>query len=296
MCFLEDRLRFSLTRLLLFLFFTGACVYSLNAQSETGGPDTSIGGPASSQGGLGAAQSDPAQAGLGGTAATLLQSSIQRAGWDVDWSHLSATYTGSVTAGTHTTATTVEGQLQGRTKARLSSTTATGTTISVVNDRTAWISFGTSKYLVPYDSLYDSIAVFPFFSNVSATSDPLVSVSYDGVASLGGSQTYKITIHHAATLDPAQRRRVDARSYDTRVWLAVDTMMPVQIESRRSTASNAFATVMVRREYADYRPVNGIMVPFTIREFMDRSLISTLSIANIQFGVALPATDFQATN
>jgi len=243
---------------------------------------------------------DPGATSASTNALTALQNANRQAGWAVDWSAMSFTYTGTVTTSVtfdpNAVPVSISGEFKGRWMAKVAGMQNGAKTTSIVNGQNSSVSSGTGSQTMPWDAIYDSLAIFPFLSDLTALSEAAISASDDGLEIVGPVQAHRFTIHRAAATDPTQSRSFSLQTADTRVWLALDTLLPVQSEHYRPGIDNSSARIIVRDEYADYRTINGIAVPSTVREFMNGALVCTYSIKTIQFGVNVPDSDFIISN
>jgi len=234
------------------------------------------------------------------SAATFAQSANQQAGWALDWSTMGFAYTGEVIsaipAGSTPSPIAVAVEFQGRSNAKLTTHQNGSTATTVVSGQASWTTTSSGTQPMPFDAMYDSLAIFPFLSDLTALSDSAISVSDGGIVPLGGGNAHLVTIHRAVPTDLTLSRRLSRQPTDTNVWIATDTVLPIQSENYRPGIDNSSANVLVHWEYEDYKVVNGIAVPFTIRQFMNGSLVSTVFINSIQFGLSFPASEFTVQN
>lgn len=233
-----------------------------------------------------------------GATSSVVATAVQQAGWGIDWTTTSFTYSGTVSTlnpgDDAPTAFSVNGEFKGRWVGRLN-VVGSSTSSSVVNGQAAWTQTSSGVQTLPFDGLYDTLAIFPFLTDLTL-SDSSVTVSVDGMTDVNGTKAYQITVHRAAASTLASARRLNLQATDTHIWLAADTLLPLRTETFRPAIDNLSATISVRRDYSNYKQVNGIAVPFTIQEFLEGTLTSTTTITNIQFAVPLPDSDFAFQN
>ncbi|HVP44129.1 MAG TPA: hypothetical protein VMS96_11905 [Terriglobales bacterium] len=135
--------------------------------------------------------------------------------------------------------------------------------------------------------------LLPFLGRLQEFADPQVRVEYLGTEVVG-EPTYKLRLRRVPDATDPRADEVKAGSPMT-VWLSTTTYLPVQIEYLLQTFTNRLAFIPRLRKYSDYRPVQGILVPFHQEIWVDEQLVSTLDITSVQFNVGLAARDFQLT-
>jgi outer membrane lipoprotein-sorting protein len=168
---------------------------------------------------------------------------------------------------------------------------ATATTI--VNGLTGMIVFsdGTRQRLPPHLALSIQSPTFPFLTDLLNTSDLAVDVDDLGTDTVDGVPCVGVLVaRHAPAGDPLGPTRDLAAPL--KIWVSQQTALPVRIDFVRLALDNHFLAMHFSRSFSDYRPVNGVAVPFTQEERFEGQLMYRIQFTTVQFGAAIPDSEF----
>ena len=243
-----------------------------------------------------AAQQTPSPSDM--QAVQLLQKAKTNAGWDRDWSLVSFQYAGAVSVEAEpgsAQSAQLNGEYSGRSKIRVTARNdnSTATTTTVVNGSEAEVisSSGISYYTAP--AFIEAHGLFPFLSEVVALSEATFTFEYAGQVPTNQGLAHLIVVSRTPTKDAVGGDNQVLRVPDTKIWLATDTLLPVQLETPRRAVGTSVAFVGIRRQFSDYRIVDGVAVPFTIQESLQEGKpIETITITSIKFGVTIADSEF----
>jgi hypothetical protein len=77
-------------------------------------------------------------------------------------------------------------------------------------------------------------------------------------------------------------------------FLDADTGIERKITSTLKGPAGETATATI--EFGDFREVNGLMAPFTIKNMLDGRLISQVTVSKVEFNVPIEDSLFQMPN
>ncbi|MCU1284063.1 MAG: hypothetical protein JWO13_413 [Acidobacteriales bacterium] len=132
---------------------------------------------------------------------------------------------------------------------------------------------------------------FPFMTDLTAANDPNVNVE---ILSADSISPNKLKLwREPSNLKKLTKAEVEGeREFSTLiVWLSPESSVPLQIEYRKGTGSLIHGTPCIRK-FSDYRPVQGIMVPFHQEEWVDGAMIYAINFAEVSFDKGLTDADF----
>ena len=145
-----------------------------------------------------------------------------------------------------------------------------------------------------HNSLNPAAWFFPALLVAGLVQDTSYSVTYAGVEDLNGT-----SVHHFQTVRtlPGQG---DAGAMEllrqlTTFDLYVDasTFLPVALEFNTHPHDNALQDLPVRIGFSDYRSAGGVVTPFHLQKFLQRTLLLDVSVTSVVTNAGLPPSDFQ---
>lgn len=132
---------------------------------------------------------------------------------------------------------------------------------------------------------------FPFYSDLTAVTDPNVAFSSLGPQSVNGQSAQRIDINRQpAAGDPhaAARQRVKHLT----AWIADNTHLLAQIQFSRVSKVDPTAVTDHLVVFSDYRTVNGVMIPFHQEEYVGTQRIAVVQLNTVQVNVGLADANF----
>jgi hypothetical protein len=133
--------------------------------------------------------------------------------------------------------------------------------------------------------------IFPSARLQSLTTDTAASISYGDILSVGNQNFEHLAVHKdlfQKDPDGSGNRLMDADFYfDPATNLLVG--IHDQTHPRRSMTVDVPHAVY----FGDYRAIDGVMVPFSISEFVGGQKVWSLQLSDIKFNTGLSDTDFQ---
>ena len=151
---------------------------------------------------------------------------------------------------------------------------------------------GTTTPIQYHNTINFGSLTFPFKYLVTALQDTSTSISYLGLVTTDGRQAYHIRLRKvfAPNADPnGIRSKLTTRDFfiDAGTFYVLSTLDMVHPKNR-STEDRPH-----EMHFSDYRPVNGILVPFSVTEKGGGQRLSTIQFNQISFNTGLRDTDFE---
>ena len=131
----------------------------------------------------------------------------------------------------------------------------------------------------PYQTpLFPASIAFPYLQLASVVSDPIYSISYQGLVEINGRSVHHIQI---------DRGPADSASRVRDVFIDVSSLQVV------TTTELIPKNSIYSLHYSDYRPIGGILMPFSIIEEIGGQLVWSIQLTQIQFNTGLKDTAFE---
>jgi len=133
--------------------------------------------------------------------------------------------------------------------------------------------------------------IFPAARLQSLSIDNTASLTYGGTSSIENSSFEHLGVHkNLFQKDPdgSGNRLMDADFY-----FEPSTHLLVGIHDQTHPTRSMTVDVAHSVYFGDYRPVNGIMVPFSVSEYVGGQKVWSLQITDIKFDTGLSDSDFQ---
>lgn len=167
-----------------------------------------------------------------------------------------------------------------------------GDLVTLTNaDQAAYVHRYGSQVLPFFAAISMRAFLFPFYSDVTASTDARVTFSYPGTEVLAGQLAHRIEINREpASNDPqaAARRQVGHLT----VWISDASHLPLQVKFLRVSPDDPTAVVEHTLVFSDYRPVGGIGIPYHQEEYVGTEKISAIQLNDVQFNVGLADANF----
>lgn len=77
------------------------------------------------------------------------------------------------------------------------------------------------------------------------------------------------------------------------IYVDAASLLPVSLAFSIHPDNNALQDIPVSIEFSGYRNVSGVMTPFRVQKFLQRSLLLDISIARAAVNPGLPANEFE---
>lgn len=133
---------------------------------------------------------------------------------------------------------------------------------------------------------------YPGLSLQALASDPQVSILYVGLESRDG-----VALHHLRLFRtvPGQTAKMTAEiQHLTTVDLYLDagSYMPLVLAFQTHPDDDLNLDIPVEIQFADYRLVNGVKVPFHIQKFLQGTLLLDITLSGVAINTGLPDSLF----
>jgi hypothetical protein len=154
-------------------------------------------------------------------------------------------------------------QVKGKNQIRYEQTQGTRTTVSIFNAGRAWSGpTGSLKPLWEHASVRRPMEL-PFLDIVNEVGDRRLKIRYVGTEVLGTRTVLHFALRY---LDLTPQKRFLNRALDEEADFFADASTGLIVRSQRMQAANDSMDFRVPSvlDFSDYRPVNGLMIPFRI--------------------------------
>lgn len=133
---------------------------------------------------------------------------------------------------------------------------------------------------------------FPYLKIISALNDPSVAISFLGSVEFNGQQAYAIRLQNTypPKADPGGSL---GRLMEVELMLDPTTNL---LQGQRDTVFppyNSTRSISHEVRYGDYRPINGVLFPYSITETVGGQRTWALQLDSINFNTGLTDSDFQ---
>jgi hypothetical protein len=204
--------------------------------------------------------------------------------------------TGNVTyfwAGEEVTgSTTIKGR--GTDQFRIDSAVSNGTYTLLVNNKSGEVKDikGKTTPITFANAAKKGNLIFPLAEIAARVQDTTVGITYIGLTNFNGQQVHQIRTRRILTADTGHSQTINTLTtrdffIDPQTFQVVATLDQVHPEN------NTQVDISHQITFSDYRPVNGILIPFSISEKIAGQITWTIQISQITFNNGLGDIDFQ---
>jgi hypothetical protein len=132
---------------------------------------------------------------------------------------------------------------------------------------------------------------FPGLAFGAALNDPAVALAYLGPENRSGQAVQHLQFWRVVSGSVTGSAMV-ARLSKVDVYLDGASYLPAAFDYNVHSDANAGLDIPVEMSYANYRTVNGALVPFHLQQFLQRSRVLDLNISTITLNSGLTESDF----
>ncbi len=181
----------------------------------------------------------------------------------------------------------------GTTKTRTELQRPEGTRVRVVNAGIGAIQNpdGTVRPLFSNNTVAERIEHIPALSILSEWQSSNIEIRYIGVDTVNGNPVQVIAISFIPTSDP-QWVSFYRSTTQTLFYIDQTTSLVSKIQYLNFAENDSNVSEKVEVFFTDYRPVNGVQVPFKQASYADGRLRSTLTFTGVSFNTGLSTTQF----
>ncbi len=149
----------------------------------------------------------------------------------------------------------------------------------------AWIDkTGKAAKFAYHNSLTSSAWFFPALSCLAQSSNPSFAFTDLGPDNRDGLSTRHLRVLQVAGNDPPQLAKLTA----TDVYLDPVSLLPLAIAFSTHPDDDMNTDISVEIRFADYRPINGILIPFRFQRMLNGSLVLDVTVSNVVLNSGLP--------
>jgi hypothetical protein len=151
---------------------------------------------------------------------------------------------------------------------------------------------GVSHRISFHNLLTDPAWFFPAFPIAHALSSGYVA-TYVGHENRDGQAVEHVTISQASTVQTPSGAPTMAHLSQMDFFLDSTTFLPAALAFNIHPDNNALLDIPIGVRFSDYRPVNGVRVPYHIQKFLNNSLVLDLQFSTAVLNTGLAASQFQ---
>jgi hypothetical protein len=168
-----------------------------------------------------------------------------------------------------------------------------GTNVRIVNQGQGAIlrPDGSVKPLYSNNTFYEHVNHVPLLSVLAEYANGNVNLIYKGVAQVQGQSEDVVEVDFVPNLDPVQGP-IFASMSRTLYFVNQTTRLVDKTQSTPFYEGDMKNTVTEEVYLADYRSVNGVMVPFHQTVFSDGKLDSNITFTSVNLNVGLSDSEF----
>lgn len=151
---------------------------------------------------------------------------------------------------------------------------------------------GSTSALPSKSALKIASGMFPAFQVLAAIQDQSVTVSLPSLARFNGQQVFQISLQKSF---PAKHDLLGVRSKatKTRIYIDPNNLMIRGILDTAYTRGEGTGEGSHEMRFSDYQVVDGVMVPFSIMEFIAGQHTTTIQLRQVVFNTGLTQADFE---
>lgn len=137
----------------------------------------------------------------------------------------------------------------------------------------------------PYQPpMFPSSLIVPHMQLATVLSSPRYNISYKGIAQLGGNSVHDVVVQRVR---PGQTQPDSMAEYHT-IEFFIDASTFQVIMTQDSVPQHVVRQIW----YSDYKPVNGILIPFSISEQVGGQKSREIRLSQISFNTGLQDSAF----
>jgi hypothetical protein len=133
--------------------------------------------------------------------------------------------------------------------------------------------------------------IFPFYTELATVGDSHLSITDGGGSSVASVPVQLINLESFAKSNDGMDSLRHTASKIT-VSVSKSNFTPVQIHFFRTSRESSRSGAYVDAYLSDYRPVNGILLPFRYEERVGEHSQMTIQLQSVEFNSAIPSADF----
>jgi hypothetical protein len=133
---------------------------------------------------------------------------------------------------------------------------------------------------------------FPTFLVVRGLSPSGYTVTYVGHESLNDQAVEHLSISQSFPLLSSGAPNL-VHLTQTNLFLDSGTMLPAAMTFNIHPDNNALVDIPIEVRFSDYRPVNGLQIPFHVQRFLNNGLVLDLQFQDAAINSGVSATEFE---
>jgi hypothetical protein len=151
---------------------------------------------------------------------------------------------------------------------------------------------GTPHAMAGDNCFLDADWFFPAFSLAALAGDPTLVIRFIGQEIHAGQPVHQLVLFHSLSGQTPEVIAFVQQFSAMDLYLDVSSLLPTAIAFNIHADDDSAVSIPVEIQFADYRPVNGVQVPFRIRKLLQRTLTLDLTVANAAINSGVPPSMF----
>ena len=151
---------------------------------------------------------------------------------------------------------------------------------------------GSTSRLPSQNAVKPASATFPLPYLLSVLEDPSVSVSYGGLVSHDGVQVYDIVVQKmlSKSVDPLNTVGNTTKAH---FFIDPNTLVTQSVQDMAYRKDGDPGSISHEIRFSGYQAVSGVLVPFSITEFVADQRTATIQLNQASFNSGLTDSDFE---
>jgi hypothetical protein len=151
---------------------------------------------------------------------------------------------------------------------------------------------GTAHKIVFHNLLSEPVWFFPAIAIARRVSNPSYVSTYVGQETHEGKNVQHISVYQTAPLPNAKGGVTFEHLTQVEIFLDSSTLLPTAIGFNIHPDDNALLDIPMEIQFADYRNVNGVQVPFRVQKLINGGVVLDCQIRGVTFNSGLSASLF----
>jgi len=218
-------------------------------------------------------------------------------------SDVTLTGTATLTSGSETESGSITLTAMGTKFSQMKLVSASGVRTEVHNlsptgtPQGAWVGLDGVAHPMPGHNTYtDAVWFFPALGVMSQVAHRYIAATYVGEDTREGVSVHHIhlAIQYPQLNHSAKGAALTASLTGTDLYLDTASSLPVAVTFNTHPNNNAATNIPVEVDFSNYQAVNGVQVPFRIRQLLNGTLLYDMTIQSASVNSGLSASNFTA--
>ncbi len=151
---------------------------------------------------------------------------------------------------------------------------------------------GEAHAMANQNCLTDANWFFPTLTLEAVAADPTYAVSYLGPDTSKGTTLLHVQVAHTWAYLPAANNQIIQAFSTMHIYFDPKSSLPLVLDFYTHPDVDAGRDLQVEIQFANYQNLNGVLVPFHIQKFFERSLLLDLTMSSALVNSGVPDSAF----